>query len=206
MEYIKSISFTPEWIQAIAAVVGVIGLLLTLIIQTFTVRIQVKTSALQAEQIFRDKEVQRIKMMPFFTLSVVSWSEEIKAKNITLTLTDNDVNFVMMETGKNIPIKINLNLDFTSFAKAGKQFEYNFEWISEPTNSNKRNLIQLEFADLIGNLYNQTIYSIGKSLFITPPLINHQFLIEALRARQFFYKIKSKFTKPEPRTSIFPED
>ena len=128
MDFLKSITFTPEWVQALAAVFGVIGLLTTILIQIWTVRIQVRTSELQAEQIYREKNVQRIKMMPYFLLEVILADEDAGNNQLMLTLVDNPVDMFMLEAATNVPIKLHFNIDFTTVERPDKQFRYTFNW------------------------------------------------------------------------------
>jgi hypothetical protein len=206
MDLLKTISFTPEWVQAIASVFGVIGLLITIIIQSVTVRIQAKTSALQAEQIFRDKDVQRCKLLPYFSVSVVSWGDEVTTKTLTLKLIDNDINMVVLEAGKDLPILLSFTLDFSAFEKAGKQFDYTFVWLNHENKFQVYKVIQIEYADLLGNYYNQTVKLLDENFTITPPTINYQYQIEYLNSKKLINRIKSVFKKKKQITSIFPSE
>jgi hypothetical protein len=206
MDILKSITFTPEWVQALAAVFGVIGLLTTILIQIRTVRIQARTSELQAEQIYREKNVQRIKMMPLFSLEVIPADEDVGNNQIVLTLTDNPVDMFMVEAATNVPIKLNFNIDFTTAEKPGKKFRYTFNWINNGLDFNRYKIVQLEYMDQLGNFYNQTIEMMGRQITITPPMLNLQYQIDYLNRKKWFNRFKSIFKKQQQRMSIFPPE
>jgi len=206
MDFLKSITFTPEWVQALAAVFGVIGLLTTILIQIRTVRIQARTSELQAEQIYRDKNVQRIKMMPYFSLDVIPADVDTGNHQLILTLVDNPVDMFMLEAATNVPIKLNFNIDFTTAEKPGKQFRYTFNWANNGLDFNRYKIVQLEYMDQLGNFYNQTIEMMGRQITITPPMLNLQYQINYLNRKKWFNRLKAIFKKPQQRLSIFPPE
>ena len=128
MDFFNKICFTPEWVSAIAAVVGVLGLLITIGIQIRTVRIQAQTSSLQAKQIFRDEELQRLKYLPYF--SVIDTT--VDGKNvIVMTLMDNSIRTVLFQPANNLPIRLYLSIDFGFDEKPGKEFTYTYEWLDK---------------------------------------------------------------------------
>jgi hypothetical protein len=206
MEILKSITLTPDWVQAFAAVFGVIGLLTTIFIQIRTVRIQANTSELQAEQIYREKDVQRIKMMPYFSLEIIPADEDGGNNQLILTLLDNPVDMFMLEAANNVPIKLNFNIDFSTVERPGKQFRYTFNWITSGLDLNKYKIVQLEYMDQLGNFYNQTIELMAKQITITPPMLNLQYQIDYLNRKKWFNRFKAIFKKPQQRLSIFPPE
>lgn len=206
MDILRSITFTPEWVQALAAVFGVIGLLTTILIQIRTVRIQARTSELQAEQIYREKNVQRVKMMPYFSLEIILADEDAGNNQLILTLEDNPVDMFMLEAATNVPIKLNFNIDFTTVERPGKQFRYTFNWTTNGLDLNRYKVVQLEYMDQLGNFYNQTIEMMAKQITITPPMLNLQYQIDYLSRKKWFNRFKSIFKKPQQRMSIFPPE
>jgi hypothetical protein len=140
--------------------------------------------------------------MPFFSIADGLLEDK---QILTLTLMENHIQMAVFEAAKDIPIKLYFGLDACGDEKPGRQFTHFYSWINLDDEFKTYKVIQIEYWDILGNIYTQTVQLQGKQFTITPPQVNYRYELEYFKRKKLINRIKSIFKKKKPVTSIFLE-
>lgn len=160
---------TPDWIQAIAAVIAAIGLVITLLLQRKTLKEQQIITQLEQKK-FLDS------YLPILELSNINYTKNDQTRDTTFDITIKENYLQNLKITHNFPAAFRVDIPYyISDVILPKEylFHFNIHFVLSPVfieiEEYTGNTIIFDFEDALGNKYTQyLIYKGSKNLFIQP--------------------------------------
>ena len=167
-------SSVTDWIQAIAAAFGAIGLVWTLSLQRKTTNEQIRIRLLEEER-------DRRSLLPQFVVELLnSGPVEAPKSYIRLTLKKNAARLVAFNPIINDHFKVLLGFDVLDMNPEDAT-TYEVEFLRDELFTPYSRVMHLTFVDTGLNFYFQDIFIVGRTVKISDPALDYEDLLKNMK-------------------------